>query len=218
MLQLGGDAREAVALVGDRLEERLRRGEDQLVAVEVAVGDDPLDHRLRRAAAVIADAVEAHGMPERGIGALDGLADLAAEVGEVGDIAGDDAEGRDLAAAGALPDEGVGRERDLVLLGAAEDVSRVAVAREDVGQARGMAEAVDVVADGGRDAEAVAEIALAVLDLAVEAGGGGQVQVGLDELAAGDVPLAALDQLARCGRRGRGAGARPEGRARPRRG
>ena len=57
-----------------------------------------------------------------------------------------------------------------------------------------MAEAVDVVADGRRDAEAVAEVALAVLDLAVQAGGGRQVQVGLDELAAGDLPLAALDQ------------------------
>ncbi len=70
---------------------------------------------------------------------------------------------------------------------------------EDVGEARGVAEAVDVVAGGGREAEAVAEVALAVLDLAVEAGGGGEVQVGLDELAAGDVPLAALDQGADAG-------------------
>ena len=62
-----------------------------------------------------------------------------------------------------------------------------------------MAEAVDVVADGRADAEAVAEVALAVDDLAVQAGGGRQVQVGLDELAAGDVPLAALDQRADAG-------------------
>ena len=33
----------------------------------------------------------------------------------------------------------------------------------------------------------------------MQAGGGGQVQVGLDELAAGDVPLAALDQAADAG-------------------
>ena len=144
------------------VEEGLRGGEDELVAVEVAVGEDPLDHRLRRPAAVVADAVEAHGVAERRVGGLDRDAHLAAEVGEVGDVARDDAEGRDLGAARALPDEGVGRERDLVLLRAAEDVGRVAVAREDVGQARGMAEAVDVVADGRADAEAVAEIALAV--------------------------------------------------------
>ena len=34
VLQLGGDARQTIALVGDRLEEGLRRREDQLVAVE----------------------------------------------------------------------------------------------------------------------------------------------------------------------------------------
>ena len=186
-------------LLGDRGEVGGGRREDQLVAVEVAVGEDPFDHRLRRAAAVIADAVEAHGVAERRVGALDGDPDLAGEVGEVGDVAGDDAEGDDLAAADALPDEGVGGQRHLVLLGPAEDVGGVAVAGEDVGQRRGVAEAVDVVADARRDAEAVAEVALAVLDLAVEAGGGGQVEVGLDELAAGDVPLAALDQGADAG-------------------
>ena len=149
VLELGGDARAA-----GRAWRRSRRSRPagwekiELVAVEVAVGEDPFDHRLRRAAAVVADAVEAHGVAEGGVGAVDGLADLAAEVGEVGDVARDDAEGGDLGAADALPDEDVGRERDLVLLGAAEDVGAVAVAGEDVGQAGGVAEAVDVVADG----------------------------------------------------------------------
>ena len=124
VLQLGRDPRQRVALVGDGLEEGLRGREDELVAVEVAVGEDPLDHRLRRPAAVVADAVEAHGVAERRVGGLDGDPHLAAEVGEVGDVARDDAEGRELGAAGALPDEGVGRQRHLVLLGAAEDVGR----------------------------------------------------------------------------------------------
>ena len=105
VLQLGRDARQAVALVGDGVEEGLR-GARRLSSwpSKPRVGEDPLDHRLRRAAAVVADAVEAHGVAERRVGGLDGERDLAAEVGEVGDVAGDDAEGDDLAAAGALPD------------------------------------------------------------------------------------------------------------------
>ena len=199
VLQLGGDAGQVGGPVGDCLEERLGGGEDQLVAREVVVGEDPLDHRLRRAAAVVADAVEAHGVAEGGVDAVDGDLHLAGEIGEVGDVAGLDAEGGDLGAAGALPAEDVGGEGDLVLFGPAEDVGLVAMFEEDVGQARGVAEAVDVVADPGRDAEAVAEVALAVDDLAVQVLGGRQVEVGLDELAAGDVPLAAFDQAADAG-------------------
>ena len=200
VLQFDRDARQQVTLVGDRRHEGLRRREDKLVPVKAdAVGDDPFDHRLRRPSPVIADAVEAHGVAEGRIGALDGDLHLTGEVGEVGDIAGIDAEGDDLAAVDALPDEGIGGERHLMLLGAAEDVSGVAVLDEDVGQAGGVAEAVDVVADRRCDAEPVEEIALAMKDLAVKAGGGRQVEVGLQELAAGDVPLAALDQLADAG-------------------
>ena len=91
---------------------------------KLAVGEDPFDHRLRRAAAVVADAVEAHGVAERRVGALDRDPHLPGQVGEVGDVAGDDAEGDDLAAADALPDEGVGGKRHLVLLRPAEDVGR----------------------------------------------------------------------------------------------
>ena len=87
--------------------------------------------------------------PSAAIDALDGDLHLAGEVGEVGDVAGHDAEGDDLGAARALPEEDVGRQRHLMLLRAAEDVGRIAVLGEDVGQARGVAEAVDVVADVG---------------------------------------------------------------------
>ncbi len=83
-----------------------------------------------------------------------------------------------------------------MLLGPAEDVPGVAVLDEDIGQARRVAEAVDVVGGDRRDPETIAEVALAVNQLAVEAGRGRQVEVGLEELSAGDVPLAALDELA----------------------
>ena len=165
------------------------------MALEMSVGDDPFDHCLRRPAAVIADAIEAHGVAELGIGALDRDFHLAREVGKVRDIAGLDAESGNFAARHPAPDEDVRGQRHLMLLGAAEDVAVIAVLDEDVGQAGGVAEAVDVVSDGRRDAEAVAEIALAVDELAMQPGGGRQVQVGLDELPARNMPLAALDEL-----------------------
>ena len=145
---------------------------------------------------MIADAVEAHCVPDRRVRALDRDLHLPGQVGEVGDIAGAYPKGDDLAAFDAAPDEGVGRKRDLVLLRPAKHVTGVAMRSEDVRKARCVAEAVDVVADRRRDPEPVAEIALPMRDLAVKPGFGRQVQVGLQELAAGDVPLPALDMLA----------------------
>ena len=71
---------------------------------------------------MVANAVEAHGVAEAGVDALDGDADLACEVGEVRDVAWDDAEGDHLGAVRAPPAEDVGGERHLVLLRAAEDI------------------------------------------------------------------------------------------------
>ena len=82
-----------------------------------------------------------------------------------------------------------------MLLRPPEDVAGVAVVGEYVGQARRMAEAVDVVADGRRHPEPVAEVTLPVHDLSAKTHFGRQVEVGLDELAAGDVPLPAFDEF-----------------------
>ena len=61
----------------------------------------------RRTAAVVADAVEAHRVPEVGVGRLDGEHDLAVEVVREGHVARGDAEAEHLAAAGAAPAEGL---------------------------------------------------------------------------------------------------------------
>ena len=196
VLQFGRHARQTIPLVGDCVHEGLRRREDQFVAVEASsVGDDPFDHRLRRTAAVIADAVEAHRVAELRVGVFDRDLDLSGQLGEIGDVAGSDAESDELAAAYALPDERIGGERNLMLLRPPEDVAGVAVVGEYVGQARRMAEAVDVVADGRRHPEPVAEVTLPVDDLSAKTHFGRQVEVGLDELAAGDVPLPAFDEF-----------------------
>ena len=199
VLEFDRDARQPIALVGNRVHERLRRREDKLVTLEaVTMRDDPLDHRLRRTAAVIADAVEAHRVPDRGVRAFDRDLHLPGQLGEVCDVAGSYPKGGDLPAFDAAPDEGVGRKRNLVLLRPTKHVAGITMLDEDIGKARGVAEAVDVVADRRRDPEPFAEIALPVRDLAVKPGFGRQVQVGLQELAAGDVPLPALDDACGC--------------------
>ena len=58
-----------------------------------------------------------------------------------------------------------------------------------------MAEGVDVVADGGDDAEFVLEVALAEEGVADEGLAGGDVAVGLDPPAAGDLPAAFGDAV-----------------------
>ena len=64
VLELGRHRRQAVVVGDDGVEEGGGRREDKFVAVEARIGEDPLDHRLRRAAAMVADAVEAHGVAE----------------------------------------------------------------------------------------------------------------------------------------------------------
>ena len=64
---------------------------------------------------------------------------------------------------------------------------------EDVRNGRRVAEGVHVVAYVRPDAETVLEVPLSVQDLAPPPGFGRQVGVGLEILAAGNVPLTALD-------------------------
>src|SRR5215212_7412685 len=75
-----------------------------------------------------------------------------------------------------------------------EYVPHVTVACEHVRQGRRVAEGVDVVAHFRAHPETVLEIALAVEDLAVQAHESGEVDVGLDVLAARDVPPTTLDE------------------------
>ncbi len=156
--------------------------------------EDVLDVRLGRSAAVVADPVEAHRVPELGIRGLDGEHDLAVQVVRERDVGRRDPEPDHLPPADTAPAEGLGRQLHLVGAGPVEDVADVTVVRQHVRQGRRVAERVHVVADLRAHPETVAEVALAVGDLTVQAHHRREVDVGLDVLAAGDVPPAALDQ------------------------
>ena len=194
VLQLGLHHRQHVRALARGREERLGGGEAQLGAVDAGVLEDPLDVRPRRPAAVVADAVEAHGVPEIGIHGGERRAHLLAELLGARHVARDDAEAEDLRSAAAPPAEGRRGKRDAVGVRAVEDVGVTALLREQVGQRRRVPEGVDVVGHGRRDAEAVQEVPPPMPELALPALGRRQVGVGLDDHRAGDVPLAAAHE------------------------
>jgi hypothetical protein len=194
VLQLGLHDREDLGALAHRREERLRGGEAQLGAVHARMLEDPLDVRPRRPAAVVAHAVEAHGVPERRIHRGERRPHLLGEVLRPRHIPGDDAEAEHLGPAAAPPAEGRRGERDAVGVRAVEDVGVAALLRQQVGQGGRVPERVDVVGDGGREAEAVDEVAPAMAELAPPALGRRQVRVGLHDHRAGDVPLPAAHE------------------------
>jgi hypothetical protein len=175
-------------------EERLGGGEAQLGAVDAGVLEDPLDVRPRRPAAVVAHAVEAHGVPERGIHLGERGAHLLAEVVRARHVARDDAKAEDLRAAAAAPSERGRGQRDAVAVRAVEDVRVAALLCQQVGQRGRVTEGVDVVGDGRREPEALGEVAPTVTELAPPALRRRQVRVGLDDHRAGDVPLPAAHE------------------------
>ena len=171
--------------------------EAQLDAVERrTVLEDPLDVPSRRPAAVVADAVEAHRVPDRRVGRVDGQHHLAVEIVRAAHVAREDAEAEHLAAAGAAPAEERRGQLDLARVRAVEDVAGVALGRQDVGQRGRVPERVDVVADGRAHAEAVGEVAPPVPELATQAELRRGVGVGLHVLTAGHGPLPALHERA----------------------
>jgi hypothetical protein len=180
----------------DGVEERLRVREAQLDPVErVAVLEDPLDVGARRPAAVVADAVEAHRVPDRRVGRLGGEQHLPAQVAAARHVARDDPEREHLAAPGAAPVERGRRQGDLRRVRAVEDVGLHALRGEQVGQRRRVPERVDVVGHPRRRAEALREVAAPVAQLAPPALGGRQVGVGLDDHPARRVPAPGRDEL-----------------------
>jgi hypothetical protein len=195
VLQLRLDDRQRLRALARGREERRRRGEAQLGAVHAGMLEDPLDVRPRRPPAVVAHAVEAHGMAEPGIHRGQRRAHLLAEVLRPRHIARDDAEGEHLRAAAAAPAEGGRGERDAVGVRAMEHVRVAALLGQQVGQRGGMPEGVHVVGHGRREPEAVHEVAPTVPELAAPALRRREVRVGLDDHRAGDVPLPAAHEL-----------------------
>ncbi len=113
--------------------------------------------------------------------------------------------GGELGAVGAPPAKG-GRG-DVLLLGtgAHEHIGADARGRQKLGEGAGVPEGVDVVPDGGGDAQVPGQEPLTVEELPAHRLARGQVAVRLDPLAAGDHPAPGAHQLADAGEQlGRG--------------
>ena len=141
--------------------------------------------------------------------------------------------GGELGAVGAAPAKGGRGDVLLLRAGTHEHVGPDPRGRQQLGKGAGVPEGVDVVPDGGGDAEVPGQEPLTVEELAAHRLSGGQVAVRLDPLAAGDHPAPgahqranAVEQLGRglhdppvvAGRAGREAerrGPRPGARRRP---
>ena len=155
----------------------------------------PVDDVLRRAAAMVAEAEEAHRVVHAGRQFAHAFLDplllhrLLLTLGIV--IAVRDAEGGDDRPARlAAPAKEPRGQFLFVLLRTHHDVVRLAELAHDARQDGGVAERVDVVADRRKLPEARAKIIAPELDLFPESVGAGQVAVGLDPPAAHDLPAA----------------------------
>ena len=163
-------------------------------------GDEGVDRPKvapRRPAAVIAQAPKDGHVTAELQGELDAVMKALFDIVMFGMVEPDgDAIGRDLRAVDAAPSIKIGGKRELVGLGPHVDVHLVASKPQDLGQAAAVAERIEVVGDAGRGPELLPEIAPAFGDRPDERLGPGQVDVGLDEPAAGDRPAAGPDVAA----------------------
>src|SRR5690606_18365643 len=182
------DGQVPAALRGGR-EVTVRRREHHLGKVWVLVdAADALDVLLRGAAAVVSDAVEAHDLVD-GVAQLAGAArDVLVELLAPRAVLERDAVGKHPRAVGRLPPEQPARQPELVGRGPHEDVVVEASLLQKLRQHRGVAERVHVVADLGRDAELLEEVALPVERLPHERFTAGDVAVGLQPPPADDLP------------------------------
>jgi len=173
----------------DGAEERLRRTAHHARGVRVGVqAVDALDVGSGRAAAVIAHAVEAHKLVQRGLHLSGAAADVMIQLLAPGQVLERDAEGQHPRAVIRLPPEQAARQALLVGHGAQEGVVVQPALLEDLRQRPAVAEAVDVEADARRDAELLLEVTLPDQALADERLAAGDVAVRLDPPAAGDLP------------------------------
>lgn len=143
--------------------------------------------------AVIADAEEAGHPPVRRPDLGPVLRELLLDVVGTAVVGVADAEGEHTRAVRRLPVEDATGQLLLVRPWPEEDVAPEAGATQELGKAAGMAEAVDVEADGGGTAEAGQEVALTMERLPDQRLAAGDVAVGLDPPAADQLPAPLLD-------------------------
>ena len=194
LLQLGRDDGKFDFARRHRVEEGARMAEHQLrVVIPFAVFEHVFDLAAGGAAAVISGADHAERVSDVGRRHCQRLFKVAFDICEPpGGVVAEDAGDGDAVAVRRHPLEEVAGELHLMHPGAAHDIRIDAAGAVEIGQRRGVSEAVDVVADGGLDAQLL-EGRARYFGLPAEAVGGGAVAVGLDIPVADDLPPAGRD-------------------------
>ncbi|OPZ86172.1 MAG: hypothetical protein BWY76_01066 [bacterium ADurb.Bin429] len=195
VLQFAGDQRHVGKLAGHRGEEARGGGELQPQAGKrLPMVAQPLNHARRRTAAVVAHAVEGHGVGDA-VGQVTGrIAQMPFVHVAPGAVAAGDAEHQHLRAViEPPPAEEARRQRHLVLLRAHHHVVALPRRAHNARQGGGVAKTVHVVRHLWKHAEAVEEVALSQFDLPLEGEAAGKIAVRLNPPAAHQRPASAGD-------------------------
>ncbi len=196
VLEFVSDGRQRSAVRLNRVEIGLRRAEAH-VEVFAPSGDglDILDLHLGGAAAVVADAEEAHRVLNRlRLGGQRRL-DLRLVHRRPAGIRAGDAEGEHAAAVRRLPPEGLRGQFLFVRAGAHKDVIVQPAFAEDLGQRAGVAEAVHAIGDARFHAQVFLHIRLAQQHLPDKRFPMRQVHIRLDHHAVDYMPAPLADEL-----------------------
>ncbi len=186
--------------LGELVEVAARRGQHQPAErAHAVVAADRVDVGPCRAAAVVSDAVEDHGLPEIDADRAERLVDLAGHVASRTAVLVGNAVGKHPRAVRRLPPERGAGQAALVWARPQEAVGVHALAAQDLRQHPVVSERVGVHTDRGGDAELLREVPLAVEALPNEGLAARQVAVRLDPPAADHLPAALGDPLADTG-------------------
>ena len=166
-------------------------------------GVDPPEVLPRRPAAVVAEPPEDGNVAAKPEGQGGALLQSPFDVVTFGVVEPDgNPVGRDFGPVDAAPAEKIGRKVEIVRLGTHEDVKFISGPVQNLRQTGAVAEGVEVVGDGGPDAELFPEIQTALGDLPNDGLGAGEIDIGLEVPAPGDGPAPGRDQPPDFGKKG----------------